>query len=402
MKSAALRLGLLLVALSVGACSLFAGKDDEIKLEPTLLLDIETTLPVQRLWSTNVGKGTKFLRLSLTPAGDGTRVYAASYDGIVVALEPDSGRRVWSSDLEMELTAGPGLGEELLVVISREGDIVCLRSVDGVELWRTNIDGESVSVPVIKNDTVVVVTNDGILRGLSAFDGAVRWTIEQSLPALTLRGASVPVIVGTSVVSGFDNGRLIAASLDDGTVEWESVLSPPSGRSDLERLADVDGAIATVGRDVYAAGYQGRVVALAAESGQILWAKDVSSYAGIGADWDRLYTVTSDGELLAMVRNNGEEQWRQTALVRRQPTTPVSFNTAVAIGDFEGYVHFFDSADGTPVARERVGKGMISGSPVVVAGRLYVQNESGELAAFEVDMPAPPEPDDSETNAGDT
>ena len=402
MKSAAIRLCLLLVALSLGACSLFAGKDDEQELEPADLLDIEETLPVRRLWSIKVGKGTEFLRLSLTPAGDGSRVYAASFDGVVSALEPDSGRRVWSSDLEIELTAGPGVGDNLVVVISREGDIVCLRAVDGVELWRTNIDGESVSVPIVKDDTVVVVTNDGILRGLSAFDGAVRWTIEQSLPALTLRGASVPVIVGTTVVSGFDNGRLIAASLEDGTVEWESVLSPPSGRSDLERLADVDGAIAAVGQDIYAAGYQGRLAALAAESGQILWSREVSSYAGIGADWDRLYTVTGDGELLAMARRSGEEQWRQAALLRRQPTTPVSFNTAVAVGDFEGYVHFFDSAEGTPVARERVGKGMISGSPVVIAGRLYVQNESGELAAFEVDAPEQPEPDDSDASAGDT
>ena len=402
MKPASRLLAWLVVLAMMGGCSLFGGKDDEIELEPALLLEFEETLPVKRVWSTKVGKGTEFLRLSLMPAGDGSRVYSASYDGVVSAFEAESGRRVWSTKLGDELTAGPGLGEDLLIVASREGDIVCLRAEDGVELWRTNIDGESVSVPIVRNDIVVVVTNDGILRGMSAFDGSLRWSIEQSLPALTLRGASVPVVVGTSVVSGFDNGRLLAASLNDGIVEWESVLSPPSGRSDLERLADVDGAIASVGQDVYAAGYQGRVAALAAESGQILWAREVSTHAGIGADWDRIYTVTGDGELVAMARRNGNDEWRQAGLLRRQPTTPVPFNTAVAVGDFEGYVHFFDSADGKPVARRRVGKGMISGAPIVVAGRLYVQNESGELAAFEVEQPEAPTPDDGDATAGDT
>ena len=393
---------LLTVALAVSGCGLFGGDDEDQELEPAELLDFEQTLPIRRLWSSKVGKGTEFLRLSLAPAGDGARIYAASYDGGVVSLDPETGRRNWRTEVGVELTAGPGIGQDLLVVAGRKGDVICLRANDGVELWRTNIDGESVTVPLIKNDIIVVTTNDGILRGLSAFDGAVRWTIEQSLPALTLRGASTPAIVGTSVVSGFDNGRLIAANLEDGTIEWESVLSPPSGRSDLERLADVDGAIAAVGQDVYAAGYQGRIAALAAESGQVLWAREVSTYAGIGADWDKVYTVTGEGELVAMARRNGEDRWRQVSLLRRQPTTPVPFNTSVAVGDFEGYVHLFDTEDGTPVARVRVGKGMISAPPVVVAGRLYVQNESGDLAAFDVEQPERPEQEADEDAAGDS
>jgi outer membrane protein assembly factor BamB len=169
------------------------------------------------------------------------------------------------------------------------------------------------------------------------------------------------------------------------------MLSQPTGRSDLERLADVDGAIAAVGQDVYAAGYQGRLAALAAESGQILWSREISSHAGIGADWENIYAVSDDGELISLLRRNGTELWRQTAMVRRGPTAPVSFDTAVAVGDFQGYVHLFDSGDGRPVARVRVGKGMISGVPAVIGGRLVVQNESGQIAAFTVKQPERPE-----------
>lgn len=389
-----------LAMTALSACSIFGGDDDE-ELEPTPLLDFDQTLAIDRLWSGKVGKGTEFLRLSLTPAGDGARVYVASYNGTVSALNPDNGRSIWRVELDTELTAGPGLGEGLVVVADQEGIVISLNAEDGSEMWRSDIEGESVSVPLIKNDIVVVASIDGILRGLSAFDGSVRWAIEQPLPALTLRGSSAPVIVGTTVVAGFDNGRLIAASLDDGTTEWEAMLSPPSGRSDLERLADIDGVIATVGQDVYAAGYQGRVAAMAAESGQVLWSREVSSYAGIGADWENVYTVTDDGELIAMSRRNGGDEWRQVTLIRREPTAPVPFDTAVAVGDFEGYVHLFDSQDGTPVARVRVGKGMISGAPVVIAGRLYVQNESGEVAAFSVRQPERPADDADEVDDAD-
>ncbi|MDH3547479.1 MAG: PQQ-binding-like beta-propeller repeat protein, partial [Gammaproteobacteria bacterium] len=223
--------------------------------------------------------------------------------------------------------------------------------------------------------------------GLSAFDGSESWTIEQSTPRLTMRGSSSPVVVGSTVVAGFDNGRLVAAEISSGTIQWESVLSPPSGRSDLERLADIDGQIAVVGQDVYAAGYQGRVAAIASESGQIMWAREISSFEGVSADWNSVYTVNERGEVVALSRRNGAETWRQVSLLRREPTLPIAFATTVVVGDLEGYLHFFSNVDGEPVARLRMGNQAISNEPVVVANRLYVQSDSGDIAAYAVQEP---------------
>ena len=192
----------------------------------------------------------------------------------------------------------------------------------------------------------------------------------------------------TTLVRGFDNGRLAAVNLASGDTEWEAMLSPPSGRSDLERLADVDGMISVVGQDIYASGYQGSIAAVASESGQILWSRDVSSYEGVSADWNNLYTVTDEGSVIALTRRNGDEAWRQNSLLRREPTVPVAFNTTVAGGDFEGYLHFFSNFDGEAVARVRLGSEAISNEPVVVANRLYVQSDSGSVAAYAVQEPA--------------
>ncbi|GMR17362.1 MAG: outer membrane protein assembly factor BamB [Gammaproteobacteria bacterium] len=377
------------VTVVAAGCSLFGGGDDE-ELPPAELLKFKQTLDVRKIWSAKLGKGSEFLRLALRPAGDGNRVYAASIDGVVSAFDAASGKRVWRRELELRLSAGPGVGEGLVVVAGSDGDLVALQASDGSDVWRIDIDGESLAAPLIHQPFVVAYTIDGSLRVYSIFDGSEAWSLEQALPALTLRGSASPVISGDTVMTGFDNGRLIAVDIATGAIEWEVMLSPPTGRSDLERLSDVDGAMAVVGQDLYAAGYQGRVAALAVESGQILWAREISTYVGVGADWNNVYVVGAEGELLALQRRNGGEVWRQEALLRRGPTAPVAFNTAVVVGDFDGYVHFFNNADGTPVARKRIGGGMVSGAPVVIGGRLYAQSESGTITAFAVRQPKSP------------
>jgi len=385
-----------LCVLILNGCSLFGDEDEEENL-PTELVEFDETLDVVRLWSLKLGKGTEALRVGLSPGSDGNRVYAASYDGNVVALDPDSGKQVWKVETDAVLSAGPGVGDGVVVVAGYDGDLIALSADDGNEIWRTQIASETLAKPLVRNGRVAVYSIDGRLRVYSIFDGTETWALEQTSPALTQRGSASPIMLGSSIFSGFDNGRLVASKLDDGTTIWEAVLTPPSGRSDLDRLADVDGSIAAVGQDIYASGYNGRIASIAAESGEILWDREISSHAGLSADWNNVYAVGNDGELIALLRRNGTDLWRQESLLYRDPTAPVAYSTAVVVGDFEGYVHFFSNFDGQPVARERVGKGMISGVPLVMGDKLLVQSESGSLAAFTVRTPKPAEPESTET-----
>jgi outer membrane protein assembly factor BamB len=375
-------------AFAVASCSWFGGDDDE--LEPTELVDIEATAEVERLWSVNLGGDAEFLHVALRPASDGSRVYAASRDGNVVAVDPASGKPVWRTELETELSAGPGVGEDIVVVAAADGFLVALDTDSGDELWRSNIAGESLSRPLVEDGTVVALTIDNRLRAISAFDGSERWVVEQSTPSLTMRGSATPVLVGTTVIAGFDNGRLVGVSLADGDELWNTMIAPPTGKSDLERLADVDGQISVVGQDVYASGYHGTVAAVAAESGQMLWAREVSSHEGVSADWNNIYTVDEEGVVIALIRRNGEESWRQASLVRREPTVPVSYQATVVVGDLEGYVHFFSNFDGKPVARVRAGRSAITVAPVVVGDRLLVQGDDGKLTAYAIEQPELP------------
>ncbi len=373
---------LLAATALLASCGLFGDKDEE--LEPKELVKFQPTVKIKRLWSAKLGGDAEFLRVALRPAGDGNRIYAASQNGVVSAFDPKSGKQAWRTKLGVDLTAGPGVGEGRVLVAAKDGFLVCLDAATGAEQWRADIGGESLARPIVAGENVVMQTIDNRLRAVSVYDGRQRWEIEQSTPALTMRGSANPVVVGSTVISGFDNGRLVAADLDSGDIGWESLLSPPSGRSDLDRLSDIDGSIAVVGQDVYAAGYQGRVAAVASESGQVLWQRDISSYEGVSADWNSVYTVRDNGEIVSLSRRDGTEAWRNSDLLRREPTLPVAFHTTVAVGDLEGYVHFFSNLNGNAVARVKLGGAAISNPPVVVANRLYVQSDSGSIAAYEV------------------
>ena len=388
--------GLVVATLLLNGCGLFGKKEEE--LEPMELVAIDESIKIKRIWTASLGGKSDYLRVALRPAGDGNRIYAAGRDGDVFAFDPKSGKRIWRAKLDIDLSAGPGVGEGRVVVAAKDGFVIVLDAATGEEQWRAEIAAESLAQPVIKDDLLIIQTIDNRLQAMSLYDGRSRWSLEQSTPALTMRGSSSPEIVGTTVIAGFDTGRLIAADLETGTVVWESLLSPPKGRSDLDRLSDIDGALAVVGQDLYAAGYQGRLAALAVESGQVLWGREISSYEGVAADWNSLYTVRDDGEIIALTRRNGAEAWRNASLLRREPTLPIPFGTTVVVGDLEGYIHFFSTIDGEPVARERLGRDAITSAPLVIANTLYVQGDSGTLGAYVVvdDRPRRSAPDVAE------
>ncbi len=375
-------LGLIAVVPLLASCGIFGDKDKD--LEPKELVDFKATLKIKRLWSAKVGGDAAFLRVALRPVGDGSRIYAAGYKGDVAAFDPETGRQLWRKKLGTELSAGPGIGEDHVAVVARNGEVVLLDGSTGTEVWRKDIDGESLARPLVTGEVVVVQTIDNRVQALSIYDGRQLWSLEQSTPSLTMRGSADPVLVSTTVIGGFDNGRLVAVDIGTGDIVWESMLSPPTGRSDLDRLSDIDGAIAVVGQDIFAAGYHGRLASIAAESGQVLWSREVSSYEGVAADWSSVFSVTEEGEIVALAKRDGVESWRNSDLLRREPTLPIPFHTTVAVGDLEGYVHFFSNLNGKPVARTKLGGKAISNAPTVVSNRLYVQDDGGTLAAYAV------------------
>lgn len=375
--------GAMLLGLGSSGCAMFGGGDEDPIEPPAELVDFEATVEVRRLWSARVGGDSERLRLGLSPATDGARVYAGAYDGRVGAFDALEGDRVWQVDTELPLAAGPGYDSGILAFGTTDGDLVALDAETGQELWRQNVGSEVLAAPAIGLDVVVVRSVDGRLRGFSTADGRNLWSVEQTVPALTTRGNTAPYIAGTVVVTGFDNGRLGAYDVSSGDPLWEVAVAIPTGRTELDRLVDMSAGLQVVGNDVYAVGL-GRAVGIALETGLVLWQQELSSFAGLGADFNNVYVTNDLSEIVALDRTAGTPRWNQGALRLRDLTAPARFGTTVVVGDLEGYVHWLSPDDGSFLARERVGSQRIAAAPLIVGENLFAQSEDGTLAAYTI------------------
>jgi outer membrane protein assembly factor BamB len=369
------------------------GDKDKDPDPPAELVDLKPKIKIKEVWSTSLGGGTERLRLGLRPDFDGDRLYVADHDGDVLALRTNDGRQIWRAQTKLPLSGGPGFGAGRVVVGSAKGDVLAFNAADGKELWKVSVRGEVIASPALDDTTVVLRTVDGKLRALDATSGKELWVVEQQVPRLTVRGTASPVINGDLVICGFDNGKVVAVSLKEGDTVWETSVNAPHGRTELERLVDIDSQVRVEDKDVFVVGFQGRAAMLALESGQIWWARDASSDRGLVVNPDTVFVSTASGDVMALKRRDGTPLWEQNALHRRGLSGPAIVDNTIVVADFEGYVHWLDAATGDLLARESTDGARVTNAPVVDNGMVFVLTDSGRLAAFRrTDQPAAEKP----------
>jgi outer membrane protein assembly factor BamB len=369
----------LALLLALGACS----KDKDVDT-PAKLSNVQATLRVEHIWTDDVGGAKVPLRLGLAVAVDGERVYAAGRKGDVAAFALASGHQIWRTHTKAPLGGATGVGGGLVVVGSSDGDVIALDAAKGGVLWHVHVNGEILSAPTIGARAVVLRTADGKLRGLAIKDGKELWQQEQQVPRLSLRGVAQPAVAGDLAVCGFDNGKVVAVNSGDGTIAWEAPVSPSRGRTELERLVDIDSEVKISGQDIYVVGFQGKVAMLALDTGQVWWSHEASSYRSLGIDDDNLYMASADGEITALTRRTGADVWHQKALLHRGLSAPAVSDDAVVVADYKGYVHWLDKSTGKLAARVSTSKFRISNAPVVAGNITIVINDRGRIFAYRV------------------
>lgn len=374
---------LLATSIALSGCGAWFSKEAIVN-PPAELVDVEQEIEVDELWSRRVGAGVSEHYLKLRPLVENGRVFVAESKGRVVAYEVRNGDEIWRTETETSISGGAGGGDGLVLVGSSDGDVVALSAETGEEKWRTRVSSEVLAPPVAANGVAVTRTADGKLFGLSVTDGSRLWVYDRTVPVLTLRGTSTPVLVSGAAVSGFDSGQLVAVSLENGQPLWESRIAMPRGRSELERLVDIDADPLVADRVVYAVTYQGRIAALDLFSGNVIWQRDMSSYAGLGVQDEVLYVTDTDSYVWALDRRNSASLWRQDKLEHRQLTAPLGIGRYVVVGDFEGYVHWLSRDDGRILARVRVDSSGILAPPVAYRDVVLIYGKGGTLTALQV------------------
>jgi outer membrane protein assembly factor BamB len=351
-------------------------------VKPAPLAPIQATVQPRVLWQASVGAAERNL---FFPAVSGSTIYAASAAGQIVGLDAATGKPVTRVSSGQRLSGGVGAGEKLVLAGTARGQVLAFDTA-GKPAWTAQLSGEVLAPPEIEGALVIVRSGNGRIYGLDANDGTRRWVYQRSSPALSLRNYSSLTVEAGTVFAGFAGGRLVALSAGTGSVGWDSVVALPRGATELERVADVVGAPVADGERVCAVAYQGRTACFDAQSGTTIWARDVSSVAGIAADHRSVYVSDEKGAIVALDKSNGASLWRQDRLTGRGLSAPLAFGRFIVVGDFEGYVHFISREDGALVGRIATDGSAIGAPPVAFDGRtVIVQTRNGGLFALAVE-----------------
>jgi outer membrane protein assembly factor BamB len=401
---------LLLGAGLVSGCSWFSwlpfvdGGSEAAKREPAKLQRFDEEIRLQREWSSKVGRGLGKKLLRIRPAVAADRVYAADGYGLVEARDRFSGERLWRSRVGNDprgffswlnifdrsdpsyVTGAVGIAHGHVLLGTTHGEVVALSASDGEEVWRVTVGSEILAPPVGGEDLVFVRTIDGRLMALERDNGRVRWSFDNPVPVLSLRGTGIPVYANGIVYAGFANGMVSAVRAENGEPIWQHRVMLPEGRSELDRMVDVDSTPVLSGGILYVVAYQGMLKALRATDGSLLWEREMSSYLDLATGYGQIYVVTEDDEVVAIDQRSAEEVWRQDGLFLRKLTAPIAFGNYLLMADEDGHVHVLAQSDGRFMGRRKVDRKGVRSQAQVSDGLIYLLGNSGTLRAYEIEL----------------
>lgn len=369
-----------MVALVAGCSSLnpFASKPAP-RNPPAALQELKPAMAVRTAWSANVGSSGNYV---FTPALSGGSVFAAGADGTLARIDAASGRSVWRINVGAPLTAGVGSDGTTVAVVAEKGILMAF-DAEGKLRWKVQASSEVLSAPAVGQGLVIVRSADNRVAAYDTSSGTRRWVAQRPTPPLTLRSAPGLVVGGNNVYVGLPGGRLLALALSNGGARWEVAVGDPRGTTELERIADMSGTPVLQGGEVCAVAYQGRLACFDATSGAARWGKELSSEVGVGVDERHVYAADVAGNITAFVRGSGSGAWRNNKLSYRRLSTPVATGKSVAVGDFEGYVHFLSREDGALLARVPTDGSQVNAAISGASnGVVIVQTKAGTIAAL--------------------
>lgn len=349
--------------------------------QPAKLVELKGSMAVRTAWKLDIGKARGY---TFSPALTGNTVVVAGGDGAIARVEAESGKQLWRIKADTELSAGVGTDGNLIVVGGEKGQLLAF-DMDGKKLWNTQLSSEILSAPVVSQGVVVARSIDNRIVGIDAANGKTKWTVQKVAPPLTLRNAPGMIVAGTDVIVAQPGGKLSSLILATGAPRWDVEVGVSRGATELERVTDIGGAPVLFENEVCAVSYQGRVGCFDLVTGSAKWTRDLSSDAGVAVDQLYVFAPDDRGALHAFTRDTGSSSWKNDKLAFRRLSTPLSYGRAVAVGDFEGYVHFLSREDGSFLARAATDGSPIMGTPLVAGTNLIFQTQNGTVAAIAVE-----------------
>lgn len=356
---------------------------------PAVLEEIKPNYAAKIDWSINIGKTNKY---DYTPALDSSAVYAANATGDITKIDIATGRQLWRINAGEAISGGVGIGAGIVLVGTNKGNLLAFDAA-GKLLWKSKLSSEILSVPRYFDGLVIVRTGDNHIFGIDAADGSRKWVYERISPALSLRSSVGLVADSGAVYAGFAGGKMVAIRADNGKLLWEATVAQPKGVTEIERIADITSLPVVDGPLVYAVAYQGRIAAIDRTNGKVVWNREIASYSGLSAEDAKVFVSHTLGAVYSLDYATGKTFWRQGALANRRLTAPLPMSSLIAVGDLEGYIHFLTREEGNFGARIKLdGNAVMSIVPGAKSNQLIAETRDGGIYAVSTgDIASPAE-----------
>ncbi len=379
-----MKIGLQALLISCLALILFACSSKDNSEPPALLTEIVDPIDLDVVWSTSTDAIASSAGFDMRPLLIGEQILSVDIEGVVNNINAESGRINWDFETGVAAITGLAGNSDVILVTSGDGDLAAFNLLDdGLEQrWAIQLKGEIRATPALDGNQVFVRTVAGKLTAVSLLDGSVQWSVSRRIPALTLTGNSSPLLTSEFVIVGFDDGKIAAFDRSNGQIVWETIVSHPAGRTEIERLVDIDGHFILRDGIIYVSTYQGKLAAIQAVNGNVLWSRKFSSYQSIVADDDALYISGDLSHLWSIDRRSGSAFWKQDVLHARKITAPQLIDSKLVVADLEGYVHWFDKSDGSLQGRIQPSDAGHISQPLRWQNNVLVFDKDGQLSSL--------------------
>lgn len=328
--------------------------------------------------------------VSATSKEDPLRLRLDVDNGVIFALDPkgevtayQGKQRLWQQKVSKQgLSSGVEAAEGTVIVGNKKGQLFALDQATGEQKWTAQLSGAILSASLIQAGRMVTLSNDGTVYAHDLATGQQVWTYNLPDVQFSLRGTASPIALDPrTVLIASSNAYVYALDILTGVPRMQRRVAVSDGRSDVQRLNDIDGDPVVAGQFLVTTSFQGQVTVTDLASQQVLWSEDASSIQRPEVSNNTVYVTQADGKITAYALTTGEQLWQNDSLLNRQLSNPVVLGQDLVVGDLEGVLHLIDPNSGQLIGRSKT-SGEVR-SLRVIDGQLYVSTRKGALSVWQ-------------------
>jgi len=358
---------------------------------PTDLYDVVNNKNISRLWTAQLGteslwdidkKSHEIHTLDMFIYED--FLFTLNHDGVIKKFDVMSGSLLWEKDFNFKVSAGLSGNSDLLYFVSSEGDLWCIDH-NGKELWKSYVGGQVFVSPMPNTTFVTVKLNFNKFIQINNVDGSIEWTYQSPNPPLTINSQGKMSFSNGAIYSGIPGGKLIAIEAKTGLLVWEATISQSKGVTEIDRANDITSQPVIDGPIVYSVSSSGKIAAIDRRSSKTLWDRSLSSFVGLNLYGNDIILVNEIGSIYSLQNEAGKTNWRNADLQYRNIGRGIIAADLIAVGDFDGYLHFIDPSDGKIINRIQLSDSQILDNIINVSdSKLIVRDADGNIHCLEV------------------